>query len=85
MDAIIAWVVVIGNFIKLRKALRQAMNEGNWPILGPIMVAKSLAPEEFQRALLAAISRRSGLNISSESHDDYVTVESEAPLSYIFV
>lgn len=54
-----------------------AMNEGNWLILEPIMLVESSAPEQFQGALLAAISRRSGLIVSSESHGGYVTVEAE--------
>ncbi|KAA0190321.1 EF-Gmt, partial [Fasciolopsis buskii] len=58
-------------------AMRQAMNEGNWLILEPIMLVESSAPEQFQGALLAAISRRSGLIVSSESHGGYVTVEAE--------
>ncbi|TPP59305.1 Elongation factor G mitochondrial [Fasciola gigantica] len=65
-------------------AMRQAMNEGTWIILEPVMLVESSAPDEFQGALLAAISRRSGLIVSSETHDGYVTVEAEVPLNDMF-
>ncbi|THD26256.1 EF-Gmt [Fasciola hepatica] len=60
------------------------MSEGTWIILEPVMLVESSAPDEFQGALLAAISRRSGLIVSSETHDGYVTVEAEVPLNDMF-
>ncbi|VDP72631.1 unnamed protein product [Echinostoma caproni] len=65
-------------------AMRQAMSEGNWMILEPIMLVESSAPEEFQGSLLAAITRRSGLIANAEAHDGYVTIEAEVPLNDMF-
>ncbi|OON22054.1 translation elongation factor G, partial [Opisthorchis viverrini] len=65
-------------------AMKQAMNEGSWMILEPIMLVESIAPAEFHGQLLTSITRRNGLIVNTEMHEGYATVEAEVPLNDMF-
>ncbi|KAF5394483.1 Elongation factor G domain IV [Paragonimus heterotremus] len=58
-------------------AMKQAMNEGRWIILEPIMFVESSAPSEFQGNLLASLTKRNGVIVNTEVHDGYAIVEAE--------
>ncbi|CAL8072765.1 unnamed protein product [Calicophoron daubneyi] len=65
-------------------AMKQAMREGHWLLLEPIMLVESSAPAEFQGQLLASVSRRNGVIISTEIYEGYSTVVAEVPLNDMF-
>ncbi|KAF8569401.1 hypothetical protein P879_02989 [Paragonimus westermani] len=65
-------------------AMRQAMNEGRWIILEPIMFVESSAPSEFQGNLLASLTKRNGVIVNTDIHDGYAIVEAEVPLNDMF-
>ncbi|KAA3674356.1 elongation factor G [Paragonimus westermani] len=65
-------------------AMKQAMNEGRWIILEPIMFVESSAPSEFQGNLLASLTKRNGVIVNTDIHDGYAIVEAEVPLNDMF-
>ncbi|CAH8593301.1 unnamed protein product [Dicrocoelium dendriticum] len=65
-------------------AMKQAMDEGTWIILEPIMLVESSAPAEFQGQIIAILSKRKGIIVSSDSHSGYCTIEAQVPLNDMF-
>ncbi|KAH8869348.1 Elongation factor G, mitochondrial [Schistosoma japonicum] len=65
-------------------AMKQAMDEGSWLILEPVMYVEVSAPAEFQGVLLTAVTRRNGLIVSTEVSESYGMVNAEVPLNDMF-
>ncbi len=65
-------------------AFQQAYEDGTWQILEPVMKVEVTAPDEFQGAVNAMLTRRSGFIVSSEGSDGWFTAVVEAPLNEMF-
>ncbi|CAH8673511.1 unnamed protein product [Schistosoma margrebowiei] len=65
-------------------AMKQAMDEGSWLLLEPIMYVEVSAPSEFQGVLIATVTRRNGLIVSTEVSESYAMVNAEVPLNDMF-
>ena len=65
-------------------AMRQAYTKAKPTALEPIMKLETSAPEEFQGNVMGQINQRRGIISGSTTHEGYVTVEAEVPLTEMF-
>ncbi|MCO6466302.1 MAG: elongation factor G [Bradyrhizobiaceae bacterium] len=65
-------------------AFREAYEKAKPIILEPIMKLEVSAPEEFQGTVIGQINQRRGVIMNTETEANYVTVESEVPLTEMF-
>ncbi|MBU2499659.1 MAG: elongation factor G, partial [Proteobacteria bacterium] len=65
-------------------AFKQAYPKAKPIILEPIMRVSVESPSEFQGNVLASISQRRGLIVSSAEDGVFTTVEAEVPLAEMF-
>ena len=65
-------------------AMRQAYTRSKPTALEPIMKLETSAPEEFQGNVMGQINQRRGVISGTTTHEGYVTVEAEVPLTEMF-
>lgn len=71
-------------YLAAQGAMRDAFDEGSWRILEPIMMVEVTAPDEFQGAIFAQLSKRSGIITQTERSEGWFTVYAEVPLNNMF-
>ncbi|KAL3318100.1 elongation factor EF-G [Cichlidogyrus casuarinus] len=65
-------------------AVNQAMDNGTWILLEPVMFVEAVAPQEFQNAIISALTKRNGIIINSKTEENNSVVEAEVPLNDMF-
>lgn len=65
-------------------AVKQVYEYGNWQVLEPVMNVEISAPVEFHGSVLATISKKCGIVVSSDTSDGWFTVTAEVPLNSMF-
>ncbi|XP_003738439.1 elongation factor G, mitochondrial [Galendromus occidentalis] len=65
-------------------AIKQCYERGSWHILEPIMSIEVALPEEYQGGVMASISRKGGLIVSTDSLEGWSTITAEVSLSEMF-
>ncbi len=50
---------------------------GRWQVLEPIMTVEVTCPSEFQGEIIAQISRRNGVLVSTNEIDNWFTINAE--------
>lgn len=65
-------------------AFRQAYQNAKPVGLEPLMKLETSAPEEFQGNVMGQINQRRGIIMGTNSHEGFVTVEAEVPLTEMF-
>lgn len=57
---------------------------GQWHILEPVMKVETTCPSEFQGSIIAMMTKRNGIIISTDESEGYFTVVCEVPLNDMF-
>ncbi|XP_064456739.1 elongation factor G, mitochondrial-like [Ornithodoros turicata] len=65
-------------------AVKQVYEYGSWHILEPIMNVEITAPVEFHGSVIASVSKKSGIIISTDTAEGWFTVVAEIPLNSMF-
>nr|XP_033341114.1 elongation factor G, mitochondrial [Megalopta genalis] len=65
-------------------AMKDAFREGSWQLLEPIMTVEVSAPMEFQGAIVAQITKRSGIVLNTDASEGWFTVVAEVALNDMF-
>ncbi len=67
-----------------QSAMEECYEDGTWLIIEPVMYIEINAPEEFQGAVMALMTKRSGVVTGTEGGDGWITLSVEAPLNEMF-
>ncbi len=65
-------------------AMKQAMNEGKWQVIEPIMLVEVTAPEEFQSTVLGNLNKRHGVITNTETNQGWFNMQCEVALNDMF-
>ncbi|KAK3095833.1 hypothetical protein FSP39_019731 [Pinctada imbricata] len=65
-------------------AAEDTMELGKWQILEPVMSVEANAPNEFQGAVMGALTKRNAIIQGTDSVEGYFTVFCETPLNNMF-
>lgn len=71
-------------YLAAQGAVKDVFDAGNWKILEPIMAVEVTAPEEFQGAVIAQISKRHGIVTGTDGTEGWFTLFAEVPLNNMF-
>ncbi len=66
------------------QAFREGYAKAKPTILEPVMKVEVQTPEEFQGAVIGGLNQRRGVIGGSQTHEAFVTIEAEVPLSEMF-
>jgi elongation factor G len=65
-------------------AFREGYGKAKPTILEPVMKVEVQTPEEFQGSVIGGLNQRRGVIGGSQTHEGFVTIEAEVPLSEMF-
>ena len=65
-------------------AFREGYAKAKPTILEPVMKVEVQTPEEFQGSVIGGLNQRRGVIGGSQTHEGFVTIEAEVPLSEMF-
>jgi elongation factor G len=66
------------------QAFREGYAKAKPTILEPVMKVEVQTPEEFQGSVIGGLNQRRGVIGGSQTHEGFVTIEAEVPLSEMF-
>ena len=65
-------------------AMKQALEEGQWGLIEPVMRVEIQAPAEYQGAVMGGISKRSAVMLNVDTAGGYFAMLCEVPLNNMF-
>ncbi|KRZ07997.1 Elongation factor G, mitochondrial [Trichinella zimbabwensis] len=65
-------------------AMNDVFSDGRWHIIEPVMKIEATCPTEFQGSVMAALSKRQAVIISTDLIENFFSVICEAPLNCMF-
>ncbi|KRX61708.1 Elongation factor G, mitochondrial [Trichinella sp. T9] len=74
----------IAFILTAKYAMNDVFSDGRWHIIEPVMKVEATCPTEFQGSVMAALSKRQAVIISTDLIENFFSVVCEAPLNCMF-
>ncbi|KRX81400.1 Elongation factor G, mitochondrial [Trichinella sp. T6] len=74
----------IAFILTAKYAMNDVFSDGRWHIIEPVMKVEATCPTEFQGSVMAALSKRQAVIISTDLIENFFSVICEAPLNCMF-
>lgn len=65
-------------------AMRQALEDGQWGLIEPVMRVEVQAPAEYQGSVMGGLSKRSAVVLNVDTAGQYFVMLCEVPLNNMF-